>query len=496
MPTLLRPLLVLLLLVVTLQRASAASLAGQRPNIVFILTDDQGYGDVAAHGHPLLKTPHLDRLHHEGVRFTDFHVSPTCSPTRSALHTGRHEFKNGVTHTIHERERLTLDAVTVTEVLKTAGYTTGIFGKWHLGDEDAYQPDRRGYDEVFIHGSGGIGQRFGGSSGDAPGNSYFSPLVKHNGRFVKTDGYCTDVFFAQATAWIGQVKGRHPFYAYIPTNAPHRPLLVRDEDFARYKDKVDDPDLARYLGMVANIDDNVGRLLAQLDAWGLTQNTLVVFMNDNGGATGAKLFNAGMRGGKSTPFLGGTRASSFWRWPGTLKPAAAPQLTAHVDFFPTLAALAGAKLDARATAQIEGRSLVPLLEDPTASWPDRTLITHAGRWDKGAAPDTGKYANCSVRTAGFHLVSAGRSNRPQWQLFDVRTDYGEQNDLASQQPERVASMAAAYEAWWSSVVPMMTNETAVGAAERPFWTLYQKQFGRLPTIDEPPAEPKTRKNRK
>ncbi len=471
----------------------AASVAGQRPNIVFILTDDQGYGDVSAHGHPILKTPHLDRLHREGVRFTDFHVSPTCSPTRSALHTGRHEFKNGVTHTVHERERLTLDAVTVADVLKTAGYTTGIFGKWHLGDEDAYQPEKRGYDEVFIHGSGGIGQKFGGSSGDAPGNSYFSPLVKHNGRFVKTDGYCTDVFFAQATAWIGQVKGKQPFYAYIPTNAPHRPLLVRDEDLARYKNKVDDPELASYLGMVANIDDNIGRLLAQLTAWGLEQNTLVVFMNDNGGAAGAKFFNAGMRGGKSTPFLGGTRASSFWRWPGTLQPAAASQLTAHIDFFPTLAALAGAKLDARATAQIEGRSLVPLLENPAAPWPDRTLITHAGRWDKGAPPESGKYVNCSVRTADFHLVASGRSNRPEWLLFDVRTDYAEQHDLAAQQPQRVAELARAYEAWWSSVVPLMTNETVVAPAARPFWTLYQKQFGRLPEPDAAPAVQQTRK---
>src|SRR6187397_3041104 len=151
---------------------AAEPLAGKRPNIVFILTDDQGYGDISAHGNPILKTPNLDRLHAEGLRFTDFHVSPTCSPTRSALFTGRHEFKNGVTHTIHERERLTDKATTLAQVLKSAGYATGIFGKWHLGDEDAYQPGRRGFDEVFIHGAGGIGQTYPGSGGDAPGNSY------------------------------------------------------------------------------------------------------------------------------------------------------------------------------------------------------------------------------------------------------------------------------------------------------------------------------------
>ncbi|MCX6908674.1 MAG: sulfatase-like hydrolase/transferase, partial [Verrucomicrobia bacterium] len=151
------------------------------PNIIFVLTDDQGYGDVSANGNPVLKTPGLDRLRNEGVRFSDFHVSPTCSPTRSALMTGRHEFRNGVTHTILERERMTLKATTLAQVLKSAGYTTGIFGKWHLGDEDEYQPDRRGFDEVFIHGGGGIGNTYPGSCGDAPGNMYFSPAIKHNG---------------------------------------------------------------------------------------------------------------------------------------------------------------------------------------------------------------------------------------------------------------------------------------------------------------------------
>lgn len=468
----------------------AESIAGRKPNFIFILTDDQGYGDVSAHGNPVLRTPHLDRLHREGVRFTDFHVSPTCSPTRSALHTGRHEFRNGVTHTILERERLTLDAVTLPQVLKTAGYTTGIFGKWHLGDEDEYQPERRGYDEVFIHGAGGIGQHYPGSCGDAPGNTYFSPLIKHNGRFEKTDGYCTDVFFSQALRWIEGVKGRQPFYCYIPTNAPHGPLQVRPEDEARYRGKVKTESEAKFLGMVANIDDNVGRLLARIAEWGLEKDTLIIFMNDNGGTGGVRLFNAGMRGQKGTPFLGGTRASSFWRWPGTLRPADCGALTAHVDFFRTIAAIAGARLDEKAEKQAEGRSLVPLLENPQAVWPSRFLFTHFGRWPKDASPETGKYANCSVRTRDYHLVSVSRRNRPEWMLFNVREDYGEQNDIAARNPEVVAEMQGAYEEWWASVVPMMVNETAPLAAENPFWTLYRKQFGSLPEI--PPVEKKKR----
>src|SRR6202048_1072190 len=160
----------------------AAASEAHPPNIVFILTDAQAYGDLSCHGNPVLKTPNLDRLHAEGVRFTDFHVSPTCSPTRSALMTGRHEFKNGVTHTINERERLTLKATTIAQALKSAGYTTGIFGKWHLGDEPDHWPDKRGFDEMFIHGAGGIGQSYPGTScGDAPGNTYFDPAILHNG---------------------------------------------------------------------------------------------------------------------------------------------------------------------------------------------------------------------------------------------------------------------------------------------------------------------------
>lgn len=458
----------------------AGGVAGKRPNIIFILTDDQGFGDVAANGNPVLKTPNMDALHDQGVRFADFHVSPTCSPTRSALITGRHEFKNGVTCTTNERERLALESITLPQVLKSAGYTTGIFGKWHLGDEDAYQPERRGFDEVFIHGGGGIGQHYPGSCGDAPGNTYVSPLIKHNGRLEKTHGYCTDVFFEQAQKWIHSVKGKQPFYAYIATNVPHVPLQVREEDLARYKDKAADINVARFFGMLANVDDNIGRLLGKLKEWGIERDTLVIFMNDNGGTAGCQVFNAGMRGRKCTPFLGGTRASSFWRWPGTLMPAECKALTSHIDFFPTLAAIAGAKMDAKTLKQVEGRSLVPLLENAAAAWSDRTLITHVGRWAKGASPESGKYANCSVRTSDYHLVSISKKPQPEWMLFDLRNDFGEQHDIAQEHPELVASMSAAFEAWWSAAVPLMVNENVPLAAENPFRTLYKKQFGALP----------------
>src|SRR5438874_3015898 len=297
-----RPLLRLFFGLWFLTLGAGPTVAAEKPNILFLLPDDQGYGDLSCHGNPVLKTPNLDRLHEEGVRFTDFYVSPTCSPTRAALLTGRHEFRNGVTHTILERERLALRATTLAQVLKRAGYTTGIFGKWHLGDEAAYQPDRRGFDEVFIHGGGGIGQTYPGSCGDAPGNTYFNPAILHNGTFEKTEGYCTDVFFRQALTWMDEKrKGRAPFFAYLPLNAAHAPLQVPDEYFERYKGKVPE-DTARFFGMIENLDDNFGALLKTLKEWGIEQNTLVIFLTDNGGTFGVKVYNAGMRGGKVTPY--------------------------------------------------------------------------------------------------------------------------------------------------------------------------------------------------
>jgi arylsulfatase len=455
---------------------AADSLAGKRPNIVFVLTDDQGYGDLSCHGNPILKTPHIDRLHHEGVRFTDFVVSPTCSPTRSALMTGRHEFRNGVTHTINERERLTLSATTLAQVLKSAGYATGIFGKWHLGDEPDHWPSRRGFDEMFIHGAGGIGQSYAGSCGDAPGNTYFSPAILHNGKFEKTNGYCTDVFFAQALKWIEATKGQQPFYAHIATNAPHAPLQVRPEDEARYTDKVDDPQVAKFFGMIANIDDNVGKLLAKLGEWGIERDTLVIFMNDNGGTVGVKVHNAGMRGQKVMPYLGGIRANSFWRWPGTLKPADCDRLAAHIDFFPTLAELAGAKLNAEVQKQVEGRSLVSLLSNPQADWSDRTLFTHVGRWPVGADRSKFKYATCSVRNSRFQMVTASKGETKNWQLFDLKADPGEKTDIADKNPDIVKQLDGAYDRWWESVQPQLVNEDAVFPAENPFKTLFNQQF--------------------
>lgn len=458
-------------------------LAGSRPNIIFLITDDQGYGDISAHGNPVLKTPNFDRLRREGAHFEDWHNSPTCSPTRSALLTGRHEFRNGVTHTIFERERLDPKATTIAQILKESGYRTGIFGKWHLGDEPEYRPNRRGFDEVFIHGGGGIGQSYPGSCGDTPGNRYFDPVLLHNGTFVRTKGYCTDVFFAQALSWIGQHKEKDvPFFCWIATNAPHLPHVVREEDHALYKGKGLGAETEKFFGMIHNIDENLGKLMAQLDAWGIADDTLIIAMNDNGGTAGTKVFNAGMRGSKGSPWLGGTRAFSFWRWKGSIRPGERSQLTAHLDFFKTAAELAGAKLSPELLEQsAEGRSLLPLLENPEASWPDRFLFSHLGRWPKGSNPDDAKLKQAAIRNSRFALVNEANQSKG-WQLFDLSEDPSQKQDIAAEHPAQVEEMMRHYDQWWASLKGQYDiHERASGPKLNPFAADYWKQFGGGPS---------------
>ena len=333
------PILVLALLTGVIfpgRRADAAD--DRKPNIILVMPDDLGYGDYSCLGNPIMKTPAVDAFWKQSVRLTDFHVSPTCAPTRSAMMTGRHEFKNGVTHTILERERMTLKATTIAQVLKGAGYATGIFGKWHLGDEAAYQPDQRGFDEVFIHGGGGIGQTYPGSCGDAPHNMYANPALMHNGKFVKTEGYCTDLFFGHAIEWMDETLDKGiPFFAYIPLNAVHAPLQCPAGYEEHWAGKVE-PNVAKFFGMLENIDDNFGRMLAKLDEWGIAKNTLVIYLGtDNGGTAGVKVFNAGMHGGKGTPYQGGTRAPAFFRWPAKFSGGRdVPALTAHHSLTPAV----------------------------------------------------------------------------------------------------------------------------------------------------------------
>ena len=451
----------------------AAAQTVRNPNIIFVLTDDQGYGDLACLGNPVVKTPNLDRLHSESARFTDYHVSPTCSPTRAALLTGKHEFKSSVTHTIAERERMSLKSATFTEALKRAGYTTGIFGKWHLGDAEPFQPGHRGFDEVFIHGCGGIGQEYPGTCSDAPGNTYFNPTIRHNGKFERTQGYCTDVFFGQALKWIEEKsKTQTPFFAYITTNAPHTPLICPEEYQRMYRGKGLPEDTEKYFGMVTNIDDNVGKLMTRLRDWGLDKNTLVIFMTDNGGTGGIKVFNAGMRGAKLSPYQGGTRVPAFFRWEGVVPPGDRNQLTAHVDIFPTLVEISGGTIPEE--LRLEGRSLVPLLKNAQSQWPDRLLFTHVGRWTAGQAA-VSKYNGCRVRNSHYSLVRTGHNTN--WELYDLAIDPGERTNVFAQHPELVRALASSYDQWWAETLPGLENEDVQAPAVAPYKIAYWQQYG-------------------
>ncbi len=451
--------------------------AAERPNIILVMTDDQGYGPVGRHGHPWIRTPNLDRLHDESTRFKRFLVSPTCSPTRAAIMTGRHPMKNGITHTINERDRMTLDATILPQVLKSAGYTTGIFGKWHLGDEDPYQPNQRGFDEAFIHGAGGIGQAYACSNADAPDNKYFDPVIRHNGKFVKTKGFCTDVFFTAALGWIRERKDQ-PFFAYISTNAPHGPFIAPPENAKHFTDKGFNKTHAGFYGMVENFDENMGRLMTKLDEWGLAEDTILIFMSDNGMthhgagqpgkeiAPGYECYNAGMRGTKNSPHEGGVRVPFFVRWKGEV-PAGRDidNIAAHIDILPTLAAVAGAGVPA---GQVEGRNLWPLVKGAKIAWPDRYLFTHIGRWPVGADPDKFQWKDFAVRNQRFRLV--GRD-----QLFDMEKDPGETTNVLADHPEVAEGMLAAYERFWEEARPLMINEEVPMSKTRPYHVAYRKQ---------------------
>lgn len=462
-----------------------AELSGSRPNIILIITDDQGYGPVGRHGHPWIQTPNMDRLYDQSTRFTRFLVAPTCAPTRSALMTGRHPMRNGVTHTILERERMTLDATILPQVLKQVGYTSGIFGKWHLGDEDPYQPHNRGFDEAFIHGAGGIGQAYNCSCADAPGNKYFDPYIKHNGSFVKTKGYCTDLFFTQALGWIKSVKDqKEPFFAYIATNAPHGPFIAPPENEKRFLDLGFGKSQAGFYGMIENIDENMGQLLEKVDEWDLAQETLIIFMSDNGmtgggsGRMGKPIgktpsgetlypYNAGMKGLKGSAEEGGVRVPFFVRWNGKIEPNRdIDTVAAHIDLFPTLLDLAGAK---QPPNQVEGRSLVPLISDSESEWKDRLLFTHKGRWKTGVDPNEHQWQDFAVRNGRYRLVGLN-------QLFDMQSDPGQTTNVIEEHPEVAKKMLEGYEKWWLGTVPLMVNESAEMLPYRPFHVQFEKQL--------------------
>lgn len=471
------------LFIITLPSQSRAAqtkqLAGLRPNIILVMTDDQGMGDLSCMRNEIVKTPFIDQFYTLSTRFTEFHVSPTCAPTRWAIMTGKHEFRSGVTHTVNQRELMNISHTTIAQVLQSAGYNTGIFGKWHLGEVEEYQPQNRGFSEVFIHGGGAIGKAHDGSCSDFPPNFknlYFDNVFLHNDTIVQTKGFCTDVFFQAALGWIKkQYDSKTPFFAYITPNAPHAPMIAPEKYTKRFTDLGWDKETAGRYGMIENLDDNFGLLMKKLDEWQAWNNTLVIFMTDNGMAgTKAKLkgkkmklFNAGFKSGKGSIYEGGSHVPAFWRWPGVLgEDVNINALTAHIDLFKTFTELAGAQLPENCQA-IDGRSLLPLLENHKTNWPDRELFFHRGRWQKGRDPQEFKNKGYAVRTQRWRMVEK--------RLYDISQDPYETKDLSKQYPEVMKRLTKSYHKWWEETLPLMVNEKRPLITEHPYVKLYEKQ---------------------
>ncbi len=429
------------------------------PSIILIVTDDQGMGDYGHAGHPYLETPHLDRFALECPSVPRHYVSPVCSPTRASLMTGRYSQRTRVIDTWAGRSMMEPDEVTVAEVLGSAGYGTGIFGKWHLGDCYPMRPMDQGFDESLVHRGGGLAQP---SEPLANGRRYTDPVLFKDGEPVQAEGYCTDVYFDAALEFIDeQITAEAPFFAYVATNAPHGPFHdVPEALYAKYRERiiaaVEPRDLsaaedreARLCAMIENIDQNVGRLMAHLEERGVADDTLVVFMSDNGCIPGR--FNAGLRGSKTTVYEGGIRSPLFVRWPGELKATTALQgATAHIDIMPTLLDVAGAQWPSG--VRIDGRSLLGPLRGEPDPWMSRSLVLQAHR---GNAPGREhQFAVVTdrwklVRSSGFGVYEAPPDH--PFELYDLRADPGESTDRAALRPDLVASLREEYGRWFDDV---------------------------------------------
>ena len=345
----------------------------ERPNIVIVLTDDQGKNDIGAEGNPHIITPNIDAFYHDSVRLSNFHVSTTCAPTRGALMTGRHSNRINVPHTVKGRSQVFHDEIMLPQVLQENGYATGHFGKWHLGDNYPFRPEDRGFQEVVRLGAGGVSQ-----GPDFWGNDNFDDTYWKNSVPTKYQGYSTDIFFDEALSFIEKNKHR-PFFAYISTNAPHTPWTVPEKfvDLYEGNDAVH-KEIKKFYGMITNIDDNFGRLQQKLKELNILDNTIVIFMTDNGTVAGHHVYDAGMRGNKGQITEGGHRVPFYLQWHNKSLNGGrdVKELTAHFDLLPTLVDL----LDLKFTPVklLDGKSIKPLLLGNKQDWPNRTtFIRHA-----------------------------------------------------------------------------------------------------------------------
>ena len=421
------------------------------PNVILIMTDDQGYGDVACHGNPVIKTPCIDQLHAESLRLTNFHVSPYCTPTRAALMTGRYPARTGAYRTSSGRTMLHRDERTIANIFSDAGYVTAMIGKWHLGDNAPHRPQDRGFQEVLWHRCGGVGQ-----ASDYYGNDYFDDTYERNGVFENFTGYCTDIWFNEAKSFVERHQ-KEPFFLYLATNAPHGPYRVDPEWSAPYRDSVLWGNGANFYGMIANIDHNVGLLREHLEELNLAENTILIFMTDNGTSNGIpkgelpagsyRGFNAHMRGKKSTVYEGGHRVPCFLHWPaGGLKEGKDFHgLTAHLDLLPTLLDLCEIQLPQDHCP--DGFSFAENIHDEkvTAHRDHYIAQLHGGA---GFHHPEEPWDTSCVCKGPWRLINGT-------ELYDLRTDRSQQKNIAEDHPDVIAELRNLYETFWQSVSPRM-----------------------------------------
>ncbi len=440
--------------------------AYEAPNVILIITDDQGYGEIGAHNNPGIKTPNLDALHAKSVRLTDFHVSPTCAPTRAALMTGHYANRTGVWHTIAGRSQIRQNEVTMADVFLQNGYETAIFGKWHLGDNYPFRPQDKGFKEVLIHGGGGVTQQ-----PDYWGNDYFDDTYFHNNQPEKYEGYCTDVWFENAIKFMETKKdGDKPFFCYIASNAPHGPFFVEDKYREIYQNDTSIVSAAFY-GMIDNIDVNMGRMLTFLKENQLEENTVVIFMSDNGTAAGANIdktqkvikgYNAGMRGKKNSAYEGGHRVPFYIYWPeGGLEGGVdVNTLAAHIDVLPTLIDMLQLKTDQ--PLKFDGQSLKNELKGNGELEGKRTLVTDSQREEMPQ-----KWKKSATMRGKWRLINGK-------ELYNVASDPGQDHDIAKDHADIVAQLKEDYEQWWDDIAPSFndTPRIIIGTEQEPTTLLY------------------------
>jgi len=426
--------------------------ARKRPNLVLVMTDDQGYGDLRCTGNPWIQTPNLDEFYVQSTRLPDFHVSPLCTPTRGAIMSGRNPLRNGAWATCWGRSILRRDETTMADVFSHNGYATGMFGKWHLGDNYPYRPQDRGFEKVVAHKGGGVGQ-----TPDFWGNSYFDDTYFHNSVPVAHEGYCTDIWLDEAMSFI-EGCGDEPFFCYLATNAPHGPYLVADEYADLYRGNPEIPE-PNFYGMITNIDENFARLRAFLNARGIEDDTILIFMTDNGSSggfvpnTGAG-YNAGMRGKKASYYDGGHRVPFFIRWPGGgIVAGDVRELIVHLDLLPTFCELCD--LSVPDHRPWDGLSVAPLLLGRPMSLPDREVFLQYRQ--NTEPPDM--WTN-GVMTRDWRLINGE-------ELYYMPADPGQCNNLADRYPDMLRRLRLAHERWWDEVSPGLEEycPISIGADE-------------------------------